>query len=90
MLKRVSRMPGTAKITRAFLLFLGTVFALPCLFFGYYTVRLIYVNLFSEGAAEHRSGGMLIGAIVFPLAALLFGVVSWFCFKRALTGGKLN
>jgi hypothetical protein len=64
----------------------GTAFALPSLFFTYYTVRLIYVNLTASAAdaAAHRTGGMLIGAIAFPLAAVIFGVISWFFFRRAL------
>lgn len=62
----------------------GLTFAIPCLFFGYYTVRLIYINLAAsvEDAAAHRTGGMLIGAIVFPLAAIIFGFISWFFLKR--------
>ena len=64
----------------------GLVSATPGLFFIYYTVRLIYVNLTMTGeeAATHRTGGMLIGAIAFPLAAIVFGLVSWFCFRRAI------
>ena len=60
--------------------------AAPCLFFIYYTVRLIYVNLMmnTEEAAAHRAGGMLIGAIAFPLAAIVFGLISWFCFRKGL------
>ena len=60
-------------------------FALPCIFFTYYTVRLIYVNLAAsaEDAAAHRTGGMLIGAIVFPIAAIIFGLISWYCFRKA-------
>ncbi len=62
--------------------FCGFAFALPCLFFTYYTVRLIWLNLTMEDAAAHRTGGMLIGAIAFPLAAIIFGVLSWFFIKR--------
>ncbi len=65
--------------------FCGFAFALPTVFFTYYTVRLIYVNLAMspEDAASHRTGGMLIGAIAFPLAAIVCGIISWFFFKRA-------
>ena len=58
------------------------VFALPCLFLAWYTARLAYVNLIMDDAASHRTGGMLIGAIAFPLATLFFGGVSWFCWRR--------
>ena len=64
------------------------MFALPSLFFIYYTVLLIYKNVSAsaEDAAAHRTGGMLIGAIAFPLAAIIFGLISWFCFKRSRRG----
>ena len=58
------------------------VFALPCLFFDLYTARLAYGNLIMDDAASHLTGGMLIGAIAFPLATLFFGGVSWFCWRR--------
>ena len=57
-------------------------FLLPSIFFLYYTVRLIYVNLTMADAAAHRTGGMLIGAVAFPVAAVVFGAISWFCYRR--------
>ena len=73
-------------MTTAVVSIIGTLFAAACLFFIYYTVRLIYVNLAmsSDDAAVHRTGGMLIGAIAFPVAAIVFGAVSWFCFSRGI------
>lgn len=62
---------------------LSVAFAVPSLFFAYYTVRLVYVNLTMDDAAAHRSGGMLIGAIAFPLAAIILGIISWFFVRRA-------
>ena len=41
----------------------GVVFAPLSLFFTYYTVRLLYLNLMMEDAASHRTGGMLIGSL---------------------------
>ena len=66
----------------------GIAFALPSLFFAYYTVRLIYINLTASAAeaAAHRTGGMLIGAIAFPVAAIVFGILSWFCINKVLRG----
>jgi hypothetical protein len=61
---------------------IGIVLALGSLFFAYYTVRLAYVNFFVEETAAHRSGGMLIGAVIFPLATIVFGIISWLCFKK--------
>lgn len=64
-------------------LILSIVFVPLCLFFAWYTVRLVYVNLTMEDAAAHRSGGMLIGAVAFPVASLIFGAISWFSWKRS-------
>ena len=73
-------------MTKAVFSIIGTLFAAACLFFIYYTVRLIYINLAMslDEAAVHRTGGMLIGAIAFPVAAIVFGAVSWFCFSRGI------
>ena len=68
--------------------FCGLAFAGPCLFFAAYTARLIYLNLTmpADEIAAHRTTGMLIGAIVFPLAAIIFGFISWFFIRRAVRG----
>jgi hypothetical protein len=73
-------------MTKTIYMIVGLLFAAPSLFFIYYTVRLIYVNLAMspDEAAAHRTGGMLIGAIAFPVAAIIFGLISWFCFRRGL------
>ena len=76
---------STPAKNKIFFIFCGVAFAVPCLFFTYYTARLLYLNLTMEDAAAHRTGGMLIGAIAFPLAAIIFGLISWFCFKRAMS-----
>lgn len=70
----------------------GCMFAAPSIFFAYYTVRLIYINLTmsAEDAAVHRTGGMLIGAIAFPLAAIIFGFISWFFINKARRGFSQN
>jgi hypothetical protein len=54
-----------------------------CLFFGWYTVRLLWVNLTVAGAAQHRQTGMYIGAVAFPAATLLFGYISRRCWPGA-------
>ena len=64
----------------------GLIFIPPCLFFIYYTARLLYLNLTMEDAAAHRTGGMLIGAVAFPLAAIFFGSISLFCINKARRG----
>ncbi len=73
---------STPAINKVLFAVCGFSFAVPSLFFAYYTVRLIYLNLTMENAAAHRSGGMLIGAVVFPLAALIFGYISWLFFRK--------
>ena len=64
--------------------FCGVASLAPCIFFGWYSIRLLYVNLTMDDATAHRSGGMLIGAIAFPLATIVFGLISWLCLKRGL------
>ena len=63
--------------------FCGVAFLAPCIFFTYYTIRLIYINLAAPDAAQHRSGGMLIGAVAFPLAALICGGISWMFLRKS-------
>ena len=47
-------------------------------FFVFYTGRLVYVT---KGLSATRSGGQgaFIGAIVFPLLAILLGWAAWRC-----------
>lgn len=71
------------QVKRILFYFIGTASALASLFFFYYTARLIYINLTVAESAARRSGGMLIGAIAFPLASIIFGFIGWFCFKKA-------
>lgn len=73
---------STPAINKVLFIVCGIAFAAPSIFFTYYTVRLIYLNLTMENAAAYRSGGMLIGAIVFPLAAIIFGFISWLFFRK--------
>lgn len=61
---------------RLFLTLAAVLSGAACLFFLWYTVRLIGVNLFVPGAARHRQTGMYIGAVAFPLAVIIFG---WLC-----------
>ena len=54
------------------------VLALFSAFFFFYTARLLYVT---HGLQAIRAGGQgaYVGAIVFPLLALLFGLGAWRC-----------
>ena len=74
---------STPTINRVLAGICGVAFVLPTIFFAYYTVRLIYINLTMEDAAAHRSGGMLIGAIAFPLATIILGFISWYFIRMA-------
>src|SRR5437762_8493776 len=49
---------------------LAFVFGALSAFFAYYTARLLYINVTVPGVAQHRQGGMYIGAIIFPIARL--------------------
>ena len=75
--------PQNRNATRLLTAFCGVVSLAPCIFFGWYSLRLLYINLTTDDAAAHRSGGMLIGAIAFPLATSVFGLISWLSIKRA-------
>ena len=83
---------STPTINRVLAGICGIAFIVPTIFFSYYTIRLIYVNLTmsAEDAATHRAGGMLIGAIAFPLAAIIFGFISWFFINKARRGFSQN
>ena len=73
----------TGSTTKVFFTIAGAIFAVLALFFIYYTVRLIYINFTMADVAAHRTGGMLIGAIAFPLATIIFGLLCWLCFRKA-------
>jgi len=49
-------------------------------FFIFYTARLLYVT---QGLRATRAGGQgaYVGAVVFPLLALLLGLAAWRCFR---------
>ena len=79
---------STPTINRVLFAVCAIPFAFGSLFFAYYTVRLIWLNLTMENAAAYRTGGMLIGAIAFPVAAIIFGFISWFFIDRARRGFK--
>ena len=55
---------------------IGIVFALLSVFFVFYTVRLLYVT---HGLTAIRPGGQgaYLGALVFPLLAIVFGWSVW-------------
>lgn len=54
----------------------GVVLALLSVFFLFYTARLLYVT---RGLTTIRTGGhgAYVGAVVFPLLAILFGWGAW-------------
>jgi hypothetical protein len=67
---------GGRKISRVIRLIFGVVLALLGLFFIFYTARLIYVT---RAFTAIRAGGQgaYVGAIVFPLLAILSGWGAW-------------
>jgi len=74
--------PTTEKIL---ILICGLPFAFGSVLSAYYTVRLIHLNLTIENAAAYRTGVMLIAAVGFPLAAIIFGFIFWFFIKKAMS-----
>ena len=79
---------SSTTINRILFIVCGIAFAFPSLFFAYYTIRLIYLNLTMENAAAYRSGGMLIGAVAFPTAAIVFGLISRWFIKKSCRDSK--
>lgn len=59
------------------------VFGAGSLFFAWYTVRLAWINLTLAGVTAHRQAGMYIGAVIFPLAAVVFGYLAKRCYTLA-------
>ncbi len=58
--------------------------ALVCLFFTSYTVRLLIVSRFLTLTRE-GGGGMYIGAIAFPIAAICAGLFARWAWRRSRT-----
>jgi len=61
---------------RIFTVIMGVVLALLSVFFLFYTARLLYVT---QGLTAIRAGGqgVYVGAVVFPLLGILFGLGAW-------------
>ena len=74
-------MPGKRKA----LISIGIIAALPCLFFIWYTLRVFYLYFTLAADDPHRTGGMMIGAVAFPVAAIFFGTLSIICIR---SGGR--
>lgn len=74
---------GSSNLRRTTNFYVGAfLLALPSAFFFFYTMRLLYVT---RGLSAIRAGGKgaYVGALVFPLLALLFGWCAWRCIKAA-------
>lgn len=70
-------MASSANLARSFFFgFAAVLLALVSAFFVFYTARLLYVT---HGLTATRAGGQgaYIGAIAFPVLALLFGWGAW-------------
>ena len=63
-------------MSRTISMVFGIVLALLSVFFVFYTARLLYVT---HGLTAIRAGGQgaYVGAVVFPLLAILFGWSAW-------------
>lgn len=63
-------------MSKTIIVILGVVLALLSVFFLFYTARLFYVT---RGLTAIRTGGQgaYVGAVVFPLLAILFGWGAW-------------
>ena len=72
--------PHSSKIARPVLGITALLLALLSGFFVFYTARLLYVT---RGLRATRAGGQgaYVGAVAFPLLALLFGWGAWRCVR---------
>ena len=72
--------PHSSNIRRAVLGVTALLLALLSGFFVFYTARLLYVT---QGLRATRAGGQgaYIGAVAFPLLALLLGWGAWRCVR---------
>lgn len=62
---------------------LAVAFGFASAFFCYYSVRLAYLNVAGLVPADRRTSGMLIGAVAFPVAAILFGWLALRLYPRS-------
>ncbi len=62
--------------------FAAALLALLSAFFVFYTARLLYVTSWLS-ATRAGGQGAYLGAITFPLLALLFGLGAWRCGRAA-------
>ena len=68
---------------------LAVILACACMFFVFYTARLLVVTGFLTRLRPGR-GGAYAGAVVFPMLALSCGWASWRAWRRATsTGGPI-
>jgi hypothetical protein len=69
-------MSSSKKIRPVINYLFATLCGLVSAFFIFYTIRLLYVT---QGLTAVRTGGQgtYIGAVVFPVLAILFGFFSW-------------
>lgn len=63
-------------MSKTIIMIFGIVLALLSVFFVFYTARLLFVT---HGLTAIRTGGQgaYVGAIIFPLLAILFGWGAW-------------
>lgn len=75
--------PGTNKFLFALC---GLTFGIPAVFFGYLTLRLVYLVIAAENGEMYRTSETLLAAVGFPVACFLLAAISrWFLRKAFVT-----
>jgi membrane protein implicated in regulation of membrane protease activity len=75
-------MPLTKNVRSISTYFAMTVCGLVSAFFVFYEIRLLFVTKGLTGVRV-GGGGTYIGAVAFPILAILFGIAAWRLFKNA-------
>jgi hypothetical protein len=75
-------------VSAALFALLAVLFAAACIFFVYYSVRLVWVNVTDSDVPRHRQSGMYIGAAAFPRASMAFGYLTLRCARAVVRAAR--
>jgi hypothetical protein len=74
---------STAHTNKCLFALCGLTFGLPALFFGYMTIRLVYLVATAANGEMYRTSETMLAAVGFPGMFLFLAVASRWFFRRA-------